>query len=231
MFIPVYDANPLRYVGRQYVTYGLIVVNTLVFVVFQSGIVIDADRAASLSFGLIPAVVTDYRVLPQAYDVIPEWATFVTYGFLHGDWFHLIGNMLFIWVFGDNVEDALGHFRYLMFYCLCAAAAAAAHIFIEPSSSAPLIGASGAASGIVAAYLMLHPKVRLWVLVFYKIPLPLTAAWALGAWIAIQIFNAFAAGDEPVAWWAHIGGLMAGAVLVVFMRRPDVALFDRGVAP
>jgi len=228
MFIPVYDDNPLRHVGRQYVTIAIIVVTTLIFFVFQSGAVIDGDRATALSFGLIPAVVTDYRVLPAEYDIIPEWATLVTYAFLHGDWFHLLGNMLFVWVFGDTVEDALGHFRYLLFYGLCAAAAAGTHILVMPESTAPLVGASGAASGIVAAYLMLHPRVRLWVLVLNKFPLPITAAWALGLWIALQVFNAVTAGDDPVAWWAHIGGLIAGAILIVFMRRPGVVLFDRG---
>ncbi|MCW2308737.1 rhomboid family intramembrane serine protease [Rhodobium gokarnense] len=230
MFIPLYDDNPLRSIGRQYVTLALIAFTTLVFVVFQSGIVLHADRAAALSFGLIPAVVTDYRVLPPGYEQIPEWATFVTYAFLHGDWLHLAGNMLFVWVFGDNVEDALGHVRYLAFYLICAAAAAGVHVLLLPQSESPLIGASGAASGIVAAYLMLHPKVRLWVLVFYKIPIPITAAWALGAWIGMQLLNAFAGGDDPVAWWAHVGGLLAGAVLIVVMRRPGVRLFDRNLA-
>ena len=229
MFIPIHDDNPLRHVGRQYVTYAIILVSVLVFLLFQSGVMIEADRAATLSFGLIPAVFTDLKVLPAGYAVIPDEATLVTYAFLHGDWFHLLGNMLFIWVFGDNVEDAMGHFRFLIFYAMCAAAGAAAHVMMMPDSSAALIGASGAASGIVAAYLMLHPRVRLWVLAFNKIPLPITAAWALGIWIALQIFNAFGGGDDPVAWWAHIGGLVAGATLVVLMRRPNVPLFDRGL--
>jgi membrane associated rhomboid family serine protease len=161
--------------------------------------------------------------------VIPESLTFITYMFLHGGWMHLIGNMLFLWVFGDNVEDAMGHGRFLVFYLLCGAAGGLAHALASPTSEAPLIGASAAVAGTLAAYLILHPRVKLWVLFLGRIPLKLSAMWVIGAWIAFQFFNVFVALDQETSYWAHIGGLAAGAVLIPFMRRPDVPLFDQGL--
>jgi membrane associated rhomboid family serine protease len=137
-------------------------------------------------------------------------------------------------VFGDNVEDAMGHFKFLFFYLACGVFAGLVHAWIDPSSDIPLIGASGAVAGVIAAYLVLHPRVRVWVLALKAIPLRISAFFALGVWIAIQVvmvvlarLNPEAMG--PVAWWAHIGGLIAGAVLVVFLRRPGVPLFDKGL--
>jgi membrane associated rhomboid family serine protease len=160
---------------------------------------------------------------------IGEEATLLTYMFFHADVFHLVGNMLFLWVFGDNVEDAMGHLRFLVFYLACGVFAALFHSWMLPDSDLPLIGASGAVAGVIAAYLMLHPRVRVWVLAFKVIPLRITAALALGVWIALQVVMIAMPDMGPVAWWAHIGGLIAGAVLIVFMRRPGVPLFDRGM--
>ncbi len=227
MFIPIYDFNRHEHVRRQYVTIAIILACTLLFVLFQSGLVFNAGQASAIDLGVIPSVLLEEKVLPAGFGLVPEPLTLFTYVFVHGDWMHLVGNMLFIWVFGDNVEDAMGHLRFALFFFLCAAAGAGAHVLVAPHSDAPLIGASGAASGIIAAYLMLHPKIRLWVLVLNKIPLPLSAAWALGAWIGLQILNALVSDGDNVAWWAHIGGLMAGALLVVVLRRPGVILFDR----
>ncbi|PLX36509.1 MAG: rhomboid family intramembrane serine protease [Hyphomicrobiales bacterium] len=226
MFIPIYDYNRLEHVRLQYVTLGVMAIAIFMFVFFQSGVFIDGLKANALGLGVVPSVILDQKVLPPGYGLVPENLTLVTYTFVHGDWLHLIGNMLFIWVFGDNVEDAMGHFRFLIFYVACAAGAAAFHIMMMPTSDAPLIGASGAASGIIAAYLMLHPKIRVWVLVLSKIPVPISAAWALGAWIALQFVNVMLPDDGEVAWWAHIGGLLTGAALVLVLRRPGVRLFD-----
>jgi membrane associated rhomboid family serine protease len=137
--------------------------------------------------------------------------------------------MLFLWVFGDNVEDALGHFRFLVFYLACAVAGAFAHGIAAPDSQAPLIGASGAIAGVVAAYLMLHPRVKIWVLALGRIPLRLPASIVLVLWIGFQLFMMVAGGDDEISWAAHLGGVVAGAVLVVFMRRRGVPLFDRGI--
>jgi membrane associated rhomboid family serine protease len=159
---------------------------------------------------------------------IPEALTLITYQFLHGSPLHLIGNMLFLWVFGDNIEDAMGHVRFLVFYLLCGVAGGLAHAVMTPASDIPLIGASGAVAGVISAYLILHPRVRVWVLAFRFIPLKISAAWALGAWIATQFVMLAIPDETPVAWWAHIGGILAGAFLIVFMRRPGVPLFDQG---
>ncbi len=128
--------------------------------------------------------------------------------------------MTFLWVFGDDVEEALGHLRYLLFYFLCGAFSAIAHYLANPSSHLPLLGASGAIAGIVAAYLMLHPCRKIWVLAFMRIPVHIAAQWALGFWIVVQVLNVVLANDEMVAWWTHIGGLIAGAILVAALRPP-----------
>ena len=230
MFLPLYDHNPLRHVRRQFVTWGLIALNAAVFVFVQGGGLSEpAMQAASLSFGLVPAVLFDLRELAPELAIAPDGVSLVSYAFLHGSWVHLGGNMLFLWVFGDNVEDAMGHFRFLVFYLLCAAFAGFAHALLEPSSIVPLIGASGAVAGVIGAYLMLHPKVRVWVLALGRVPLRLPAWLLLAGWIAFQLFMALGGGDRQVAWWAHVAGAIAGAVLVVPMRRRGVPLLDRGL--
>ncbi|MGE0846841.1 MAG: rhomboid family intramembrane serine protease [Flavobacteriaceae bacterium] len=231
MFIPLSDSNPLRYLPFQYVTVGLVIVNVAVFVFFQSGIFVDGMEATAFGYGVIPAVLNDLKELPPEIAGIDEKWTLVTYQFLHGGWMHLIANMLFLWVFGDNVEDAMGHVRFLLFYLLCGVAAGLAHSMMQPDSTAPLIGASGAVAGVIAAYLMLHPHVRVWVLALGRLPLRLPAWIVLGFWIGLQFVSiALVTDDTGVAWWAHIGGFAAGLVLVVFMKRREVPLFDRGLA-
>ncbi len=227
MFIPLYDYNPLRHVTRPYANYMLIAVTAACFLA-TGGFDQLAVENAAIGLGIIPSLIYNYEILPAEYVVVPEPATFLTYAFLHANWLHLGGNMIFLWVFGDNIEDALGHVRYVLFYLACAAAAAFVYASVDPQSQMPLIGASGATAGVVGAYLMLHPRTKLWVLAFGRIPLRLSAALVLGAWALFQVFNIAIAGpDEPIAWWAHIGGLGAGAALVIAMRRRGVPLFDR----
>ena len=141
--------------------------------------------------------------------------------------FHIVGNMLFLWVFGDNVEDAMGPRAFSIFYLACGVFAGLFHAWFVPEATVPLIGASGAVAGVIAAYLMLHPRVRVWVLAFKVIPLRITAGLVLGVWILTQVVMVVMPQAGPVAWWAHIGGLIAGAVLVIVMRRPGVPLFDK----
>ncbi|MGY6708050.1 MAG: rhomboid family intramembrane serine protease [Rhizobiaceae bacterium] len=228
MFIPIHDANALKHIKVQYVTIGLIVANVVIF--FLSVMGSEAEiQATVLGYGFIPAVAFDHAVLPPEYSFVPASATYVTYAFLHGDIFHLGGNMLFLWVFGDNIEDALGHLRFLLFYMLCAVAGAFLHGILLPESQAPLIGASGAVAGIVAAYLILHPRVRIWVLAFARIPLRIPAWIVLALWIGMQFFMLAAAGDDGVSWAAHVGGILMGAALVLVMRRSGVPLFDREI--
>jgi membrane associated rhomboid family serine protease len=231
VFVPLYDYNPMRYVRRPYVTYGLIAANTIIFLIFQTDLVLQIGDRAAMLFGVTPADIGVGARLPRGYGALPEEVTLVTYMFLHGGWLHLIGNMLFLWVFGDNVEDAMGHLRFLAFYLLCGIAAGFAHYLSARSSSVPLVGASGAIAGIIAAYLMLHPRAKIWVLLFGRIPLKLSAMWVLGIWVAVQVVNIVAKTDDDTAWWGHAGGLIAGAILIQFMRRPGVELFDRAPAP
>lgn len=229
MFIPLHDANSLKYIRVQYVTISLIVIDVLVWLVTGVVSTRSFSDAAVVGLGYIPAVVFDFADLEPSLVLVPEDATYVTYAFLHGDFMHLASNMLFLWVFGDNVEDALGHFRFLVFYLLCAAAGALVHGLVQPDSEAPLIGASGAISGVVAAYFLLHPKVRVWVLVFFRIPLPLPAVIPLAFWIAQQFYMLVVDGDSGVSWGAHVGGIVAGALLVLVLRRRGVPLFDRTI--
>jgi membrane associated rhomboid family serine protease len=232
VFIPVYDQNPLRSIHFQAVTVSLIAINIAVFILQVTALPVQLV----LGFALVPADLVGMgaavpSAAPSAGEIaIPERLTLLSYMFFHGDILHLAGNMLFLWVFGDNVEDALGHFRFLIFYLACGVVGGLTHTLMMPTSELPLIGASGAVAGVIAAYLMLHPRVRIWVLVMRVIPIRISAAFALGAWIVTQLIMVLLPQVGPVAWWAHIGGLAAGAVLVVFMRRSGVPLFDRGIA-
>ena len=228
MFIPLHDANNLKHIKLQYITFGLIAANILVFLTMSiaGG---GASQAAAYGLGYIPAVVNDVAELPANLVLLPEGFTYVTYSFLHADLIHLGGNMLFLWVFGDNVEDALGHFRFLLFYFGCAAAGAALHGAIDPGSGIPLIGASGAIAGIVAAYLILHPKVKVWVLAFGRIPLRIPAFIPLVLWVGFQVLMLGAGDDSGISWATHVGGILAGAVLILVMRRSGVPLFDRSI--
>jgi membrane associated rhomboid family serine protease len=145
--------------------------------------------------------------------------------FMHGGILHLAGNMLFLWIFGNNVEDAMGFFRFIIFYLFCGVAAGFAHAFANPGSQGPLIGASGAIGGVVAAYLVLYPRVRMWVLAFGRIPLKIPAYLMVGAWIAFQVFQVYMKDNGDTAWWAHIGGFLTGFFLVFIFRRPGQQVF------
>lgn len=225
MFVPLHDDNRLEHVAIPFVNLAIIALTTAVFLIFQSGMLLEADMTAAMGFGMIPAVVTEARSLPVEYDFMPSSLSLVTYAFVHGGWWHLIGNMLFIWVFGDNIEDALGHIRYILFYLLVAAAGGLAEVALYPEAEIPVVGASGAASGLVGAYLVLHPNVQLWVLALGRIPVRLKALWVLAAWFIFQIVLFVVDDSGEVAWGAHIGGFCAGAVLIVLMRRKGVPLF------
>ena len=217
MFVPLHDNTPLKVIRFQFVTLAIIVGNVVIFLMtgaFQSDIFL---ANVATSFGVVPSDIT--FGVPQS--PIPEPLTFVTYMFLHAGWIHLISNMLFLWVFADNVEDAFGYFAFTLFYLLCGIAGALAHVMMTPDSPAPLIGASGAVSGIIGAYVLLYPKARIWILLFYRIPLRISAIWVLGGWFLLQVFSVLTAGtdsDVQVAWWAHIGGFIAGLVITLVLR-------------
>ena len=225
MFIPLYDSNHLRHIKHQYVTIGLIVLNVAVYFLTSSSDEYTV-QARMLGLGYIPSVAFDKAILPAELTIVPSLLTYVTYAFLHNDIFHLGGNMLFLWVFGDNVEDALGYFRYLVFYLACAVAGALVHGLVAPDSQAPLIGASGAIAGIVTAYLILYPRVKVWVLAFGRIPLRIPAYISLGLWILFQLSMLFFGDGEQISWACHAGGIVAGGLLVLVLRSRDVPLFE-----
>lgn len=217
MFIPLRDQVPLVRTRAPYVTRALMVVTTFVFIVTWA-IPGEIDHAA-LQAGMIPSVVFGHAVLPPDYVAVPAWLTPLSSVFLHASVIHLVGNMLFLQVFGDNVEDELGHGRYALFYLFCGALGALAHAAMNPTSEQPLIGASGAVAGIVGAYLVLHPRAQIWGLVLNVLPLKIPAALALGAWIVFQLYHAFARDEAATGWWAHVGGFTAGVVVMLAVRR------------
>ena len=229
MFIPLHDANTLKHIKVQWVTMALIAVDFAIWLF--TGVVASqsVSQATIVGLGYIPAVSFHHATLAPALALIPEPLTYITYSFVHSGFWHLAPNMLFLWVFGDNVEDAMGHFRFLVFYLLCAAAGALVHGLVGPTSEAPLVGASGAISGVVTAYVVLHPRVKVWVLVLMRVPLPLPAFVPLLLWIGQQFVMLVLEPNGGISWGAHVGGIVAGGVLVLVMRRRGVPLFDREV--
>ena len=229
MFVPLYDVNALRHIRLQYVTITLIILNVVIWLVTNFAVSDDISARASMGLGYIPALAFDNRELDPTLILVPEVWTYLTYAFLHGDFWHIATNMLFLWVFGDNVEDAMGHIKFLIFYLACAAAAAWFHGLLDQQSTGPLIGASGAISGVVAAYFLLHPKVRIWVLILWKFPLPLPAFVPLIFWILQQFYLLVVDSGSNVSWAAHAGGILAGLALTPLLKRWAVPLFDRTI--
>jgi membrane associated rhomboid family serine protease len=219
--IPLRDDIPTS--RPPVVTVTLIVICVAVFL-WQTSLPPPGQEAAVLGYGMIPAVLLGEATLAPELVRVPPAATLVTSMFLHGGWGHLLGNMLYLWIFANNIEDRLGHVRFALFYLAVGLAAAAAQILPDPASPVPMIGASGAISGVLGAYMLLFPHARVLVL----IPLGfmflhrIRAVWLLGIWFAMQILSASfgSATAGGVAWWAHIGGFIAGFVLALPLRRP-----------
>ena len=216
MFLPIHDNTVLKLIRFQFVTGIIFIINVLIFVYTHVMLGGSGETSTLTSLGAIPAVFTDQATLDASLKLVPEPATLLTYMFFHADWLHLIANMAFLWVFADNVEDSFGHGGFLFFYLICGVVSAVTHIYAAPASQAPLVGASGAVSGIMAAYMVLFPRARVWVLLFMKLPLRISALWALVGWFALQVISLLATkqdGTDIVAWWAHIGGFLAGLVI------------------
>jgi membrane associated rhomboid family serine protease len=229
-FLPLFDSNPRVWIRYPWVTWGLIALCVMVFLLQIGGSQRDYESGI-YGYGFISAVFGGQGQLAAWAERVPSVLTLITSLFLHGDWLHLAGNMLFLWVFGDNIEDAMGHWRFLVFYLLAGIAATLAHFAADPASMVPVVGASGAISGVLGAYLLLYPrsKVLVPILIF---PLFLPAYLLLIFWIGYQVLAV--AGDGGlggVAWWAHIGGFLAGMVLVVPFRRKTTPLFGGGPLP
>src|SRR5689334_12877898 len=236
MVIPLHDDNPTT--TRPYVTVGIMIGCVLVYV-WQHLLLSDlGTREAVYAFGAIPAVLTGEKYLPPDVALIPPWASVLTSMFMHGGFWHLAGNMLYLWIFGNNLEDAMGHVRFLLFYVLCGAAAVFAFVLPNPVSEMPMVGASGAISGVLGGYLLLFPRAR----VLLGLPLGFIvigigrfpAIWVLAAWFLMQLLlgglSAIQSTNQSqggIAFGAHIGGFIAGLLLVAFLKRRHVPLWRR----
>jgi membrane associated rhomboid family serine protease len=236
---PIRDDNP--HFLTPWATWGLIGLNVLAWVVFQ-GLGTDPRLANSLcTLGLVPGELlqtlpagTAFPLGPNAACVLtdsPSWWTLLSHMFLHGGWLHILGNMWFLWIFGNNVEDSMGHVRFVVFYLLCGLAAAALQIWSNPASGVPMVGASGAIGGVMGAYVLLYPRVPVTLMVwlgFYVTTFTVPAFWMLGYWLLVQVIGgigSIGATGGGVAFWAHVGGFVAGALLVPLFKVP--ALVDR----
>ena len=221
MFIPLHDSTPLKVIRFQAVTITIIAIEVAVYLM-TGAFVTEASLATTATlWGVVPGEITGSLPPALGYDPVPEPFTLISYQFLHGSWWHLISNMLFLWVFADNIEDAYGHVSFALLYLFCGVVAALVHVLVMPFSSAPLVGASGAVSGVLGAYLVLFPKARVWVLLAARIPLRIGALWVLGGWFLLQIFSWWMSWntDSEIAWGAHIGGFIAGAAITYAIRR------------
>lgn len=227
MVMPLWDDNPLKFPRLPIATWGLIAANVLVFI-FEAATPNELQPLID-AFAVTPAVLTG----KAAEGLVSPYATLITYQFLHADIFHIGGNMLFLAIFGDDIEEAMGPLRFLIFYFLCGIAAALVFVAGNPQATAPLVGASGAIAGVLAAYLMFRPcqKVAvflpwfiLWL--FVRPVVKIDAIWVLGFWVLTQFWAISVQSQDGVAYMAHIGGLAAGALLFPLMRTRGVPLFE-----
>ena len=233
---PIKDDNP--HFLTPLVTYGLVAANVASWILLQ-GLGQAAPLMASVCrLGLIPAEVlgrlppgsqVDLGGAACVLGAAGGWQSAVTSMFMHGGWMHLIGNMWFLWIFGNNVEDSMGHLRFLCFYLLCGLLAAGLQVASNPDSAIPMVGASGAIGGVMGAYIVLYPKVRVHMLLFFgffftRIVVP--AIFMLGYWFALQLFGGAVAlgraGEGGVAFWAHVGGFVGGALLIFVFRNREM---------
>lgn len=229
--MPIGDDNYDRHL-TPFITYALIAINVVVFIFLQL-----PSEAFTYAFSVVPREITQGKDIVGVLRIGPEDAirlgpgpqpiqlTILSAMFMHGGWAHLFGNMLYLWIFGDNVEDAMGHVKFLIFYLLCGVAATFAHILWEPDSLIPSLGASGAIAGVLGGYLALYPTRRVNVLIGYMGIVQMPALIVIGIWIALQIFGGWGSvGREGggVAYWAHVGGAVAGLILVWLFRNRTV---------
>jgi len=231
---PIRDDNPQFM--TPYVTYGIIALNVAAWI-FLQGLGTEPRLSGSVcSLGLIPGELlqtlppgTSFQIGPRAFCTLTDsaaWYTLLTSMFMHGGWLHLLGNMWFMWIFGNNVEDSMGHGRFIAFYLLCGLAAAILQIASNAESGIPMVGASGAIGGVMGAYVLLYPRVQVHLLIFlgfFVTTVAVPAVLMLGYWFLLQLlggFGSIGAQGGGVAFWAHVGGFAAGAVLVLLFRDP-----------
>ena len=221
MVVPIYDDNPFGPPVKPVVTWSLIAVNLLIYFYEMGASQLALDRIID-GLSLTPAALMgDLGTRTW----VPALVTLVTYQFLHADIAHVLGNMIFLWVFGDDIERVLGRARYLAFYLLCGVIGGLVFVANDPHSSIELIGASGAVAGVVVGYVMLRPCAKITVLIGI-IPLRISAYWVVGLFVVSQLWNLGASSKSEVAYWCHFGGMLAGAVLFPLVKPRAVRLFQ-----
>ncbi|MFK8078990.1 MAG: rhomboid family intramembrane serine protease [Granulosicoccus sp.] len=226
MIFPIRDENPQ--INIPYITYLFIGLNLLAWVGLQG---MGAEPALSQSvcqFGLIPADLTSQELVRSRpfcnIDGNPDWYSLVTSIFMHGSWMHLIGNMWFLWIFGNNVEDSMGSGRFAIFYILTGLAASATQIIADTGSVVPMVGASGAIGGVMGAYIVLYPKVHVHMFFLFR-TFSIPAVFMLGYWIVTQLMGGFSSMGTVgggVAFWAHVGGFISGMVLIYIFKDKEL---------
>jgi membrane associated rhomboid family serine protease len=235
---PIRDDNP--HFLTPFITYALIAANVVSWVVVQGAGFSEPLARSICELGLIPGKLLGSVAPGTSVEMGPylcridghdSWGTALSHMFLHGSWLHLIGNLWFLWIFGGNVEDSMGHLRFALFYPLCGLAAAFAQIVANPGAETPMVGASGAIGGVMGAYIVLYPRVRVHMLLwfgFYVTRAVVPAIFMLGYWFLLQLIGGSASIGHTgggTAFWAHVGGFVAGAILVFPFRKR--ALIDR----
>jgi membrane associated rhomboid family serine protease len=221
MVMPLYDDNPFKLPHRPLVTWGLIVVNIVIF--FAEVGASAGPEAVVRTYGLTPGALIGEISVPGALTPV---LTLFSYQFLHADIMHLLGNMIFLWVFGDDIEECLGRLRFLGLFLMAGVVGGSVYVWSAPHSSAPLIGASGSIAGVVIAYVMLRPCAKITVLTFGIIPMRISAYWVVGVFVLLQFVNLESASKSDVAYWCHIGGMAAGGALFTLLRPAGVLLFE-----
>jgi membrane associated rhomboid family serine protease len=226
--LPLNDDNPTEM--TPVVTLALIIACVLVFL-YQVSLPPEAGELFVYRYGAIPGAIVGHAALPPEAVALPAFATLLTSMFLHGGWMHLIGNMLYLWIFGNNIEDVMGHVRFVIFYITCGILAALSHALIDPASTVPMVGASGAISGVLGAYLLLFPRAQVLVLIplgIFTRLMYVPAGFVLGLWFVLQLLSGgMTLGRQGggVAFFAHVGGFVAGMALIGVFKRPDVRFF------
>ncbi len=223
--IPISDDNPTRI--TPFVTWALVLtcVGVYLWQLQQQG---TAYGDAINMFGFTPSRLMSPQIEATDTPSAAPTLTIFTSMFLHGSFLHLAGNMLYLWIFGNNIEDAMGHVRFLLFYLLSGIAAALTMAFMDPLSIHPMVGASGAISGVLGAYMLLFPRARVTVLVPLLIilyPFRINAVWVMGVWFAMQLLALTGPDTSGIAWWAHVGGFAAGIALTPFLKSANVPFF------
>ena len=218
-FFPISDINKTK--NKPILSWMVIVCCILIFI-YQQNLDYHSKQTTILTFGMIPSVIFNIKQLSDELVIIPSYMTLVSSMFLHGGWMHLIGNMAYLYIFGDNIEDKLGKIKFIIFYVSCGIFAALSQALVDINSETPMIGASGAISGVLGAYLVLFPKkdikVFLWFLIFIKI-FRIPAMYVIGCWIFIQFFSLNNSEESNIAYLAHIGGFIAGIILIIIFRK------------